>query len=386
MTKNSISEMLRTALVSVPEYRRLPECPFPTLPILEATEFGQQRIVTTFSLGAPPPATVVTHGEFAPAVSLCIVMPEGYSYWQPETGTGDYIGGVPQFAQLPEMYAEVVRQCIAALPASPTFSYSPARCQQYLLALEQLVKENWLLHKSLDHDHGHDREKKLATVVDAQLRQLVAPELYAYYHTRGQALYAWIKRVTYEKNWVEAATDGMRHELPTWTSEAAYEADEVRTTHPIPAVLDGRQCVLTAFYRVASCDEQNNCLIYPPHHACCMSYPEMETVWQPLPAIADISSVAAFIDENKRPYLGKTKAEFEGPATEEAVKSYQRLVTLLLQKGWLMTRHAATQEEQQAARYLRECVEILYHGPLKSYYHLKAWQFLGWMRRVIGEN
>ena len=382
MTKTSILDMLRVALASVPEYSRWPEHPFPTLPILEATEFGQQRIVITFSLGAPPPATVVMHGEFAPAVSLYIVIPEGYSYWQPETGTGHYLGGVPQLAQLPETYAEIVRQHSVALRTPPTVSYSPAQCHQYLLALEQIAENNWLMHESPDRD----REKKIAALVSAQLHQLAAPELHTYYHTRGQALYAWIERVTYEKNWVEVATDSMWNELPIWVTEAVYKRDKVRATHPIPAVLDGQQCVLTAFYRVANYAEQDDRFIYQPHGACCISYLEMETVWQALPTTTAISAATVLIDDNKRPYLGKIKSGFDDSAADEIVKAYRRLVSLLLQRRWLMSRHAVTQEERNTARHLRECVEILYAGPLKNYYHLKAWQLLGWIRRVVGEN
>lgn len=383
MAKDELVDMLRTALAPVPGYASLPDFTFPTLPILEATEFGQQRVVTTFSLGPPPPAALEPRHDVSLAVSLHLILPEGYSYWQPETGTGHYIGGVLEITQLPGMHLDVVKQRTKELSApSAGGHYPPAQLTQYVALLEQIAKNEWLLNKHQDPA----REKEAALQVQQHLSQLAAPEFDTYYRTRGQALYSWIERVTHEKNWVEVATGAMWNALPAWITMTQDDTFELGVTPAIPAILDGRQCVVMAFYRVSKKTEKAGSRVYPPLGACYVSYPDMETVWRPLQTTDHAALFTVLRDGNGRHYLGEREAGFNSSSTDEMSRSYQRRVSLLLQRRWLITRHAVTKEEQTTAYSLHECVKILYELPLLAYYQHNAWQLLGWIRRIVNEG
>ena len=382
MAQNEILKMLRIALATVPGYSSLPNFTFPSLPILEATEFGQQRIVTTFSLGLPPPAALEPCSEASLAVSLHLILPEGYSYWQPETGTGHYIGGVLEITQLPTMHLGVVKQRTKELSAPSTDGhYPPVQLTQYLTLLEQIAQNGWLLNKN----QSPALEKEAALQMQRHLGHLAAPDSDAYYRTRGQVLYSWIERSTYERNWVEIAIDAMRDALPVWIKAAQDDAFELSATPAIPAILDGRQCIITAFYQVSKSTGKTGSLVYPPFGVCYISYPDMETVWQSIQTTSQTALFTAFCDENGRPYLGEKKADFDGSPMDEISQSYERWVSILLKERWLMTRHAVTEEEQNAAYSLHKCIGILYSLPLLNYYRHNAWQLLGWIRRVINE-
>lgn len=381
MATLDLMETLRTALQAVPGYDELPEGTLPTLPILEATAFGQQHLVITFSVGVPPAAALVPHGNFPPALSLHVILPAGYTYWQPEAGTGHYLSAVLEVGQLSELYTALLRQCVSQLAAHPGGGYPLAQLSHYLSLLEQLATEGWLLREH----QAPDEEKPLALALQQHLSQLAAPELATYYHTRGQALYTWIARVTYEKNWVERATDAMWNTTPAWLWAGQNDAFAVEATEAVPAILDGRQCFVIAFCHISKNAGSPGSLVYLPFGACYVSYPDTEIIWRPLRAENYFNFSSAPRDENGRPYLGKKEAGPADTEVKEVAAAYRQGVSLLLKRRWLLTQHAVTEEEQGVAQVLQDCIGRLYNPPLVAYYQHNAWQLLGWIRRATPE-
>lgn len=378
MATLNLFDILHTALLAVPGYEELPEGMLPNLPILEATAFGQQHLVTTFSLGAPPVEALVPGGTFCPALSLRVILPQGYSYWQPETGTDQYLAPVMAVELLPEPYHTLLRQCVARLAAQPDEAYPVEPLSAYLELLAHVAESGWLLR-----EHPAPQEEK-PWVLDLQqhLAQLANPELTPYYRARGRALYAWMERISYEKNWVEQAIDAMWRTAPDWMQRSSRADFAMEATQAIPAVLDGRQCLMTAFYQVSNDAEATSSLVYLPFGACYISYPDAEIIWRPLTTKDYFDLPAALYDENGRPYLGKKQTGTTGPDADAPATLYRQAVSRLLESKWLLTYYAVTEEERRTAQTLQQCIDHLYAPPLVAYYQHHAWQLLGWIRRV----
>lgn len=380
MATLDLLERLRTALAAVPGYHALPENTFPTLPILEATEFGQQHLITTFSVGPPPASALDPSDTLLPALSLHVILPEGYTYWQPETGTGQHLPPVLEVAQLPARYQTLLQQRTAELAAHSGEGFPPAQLSHYLLLLGQLAEEGWLLSEA----PASPDEKPLALRLQQDLAQLAAPELDAYYRTRGRALYAWMARVTYEKNWVERALDAMWDAAPDWLRAGREEDSAVEAMPVVPAVLDARQCLAISFCHVFQNTGNTEALVSLPFGECYISYPDMEILWRPLVAENHVGLLSAPRDESGRPFLGTKPVASDAAAADGVAVSYRQWVSVLLKQRWLLTRYTVTEEEEAAARALQECVALLYGPLLSARFQHHAWQLLGWMRRTTG--
>ena len=374
----NLFDILHTALQAVPGYADLPEGALPTLPVLEATAFGQQHLVTTFSVGPPPAAAIALGGTFRVALSLRVILPEGYPYWQPETGTDQYLPPVIAVEQLPESYSALLRQCVAQLAAHPDGGFPAEQLHSYLALLANVAESGWLLREQ----PNSQEEKPWALELQQHLTQLAEPRLDAHYRTRGQALYAWMERASYEKNWVERAADAMWNTAPQWLYAHQDETFDVEATQAIPAVLDGRQCVVVAFCQVSKNAETSGSLVYLPFGACYVSYPDIEIIWRPLQAEHYFDLSSALRDKNGHPYLGKRQVAAPDSATDSLAASYRKAVSRLLKRRWLLTYYAVAEEELNTAQTLQECINHLYAQPLVAYYQHHAWQLLGWMRRA----
>lgn len=378
-----VAQSLDKELNKLAGYDGLPEHAFPTLPTLEATEFGQQHFVTTFCLGPPPPTLLAPAGERYPAaVTLHVIFPEGYAYWQPETGTGQYLSGVPNFEDLPAPHGQILAERTAQLAARPgVAAYPAAPLGRYLQLLEQVAANGWLLGEN----SNPAAEKAVAQQLQQLLDQLCEPELAPYYRARARVLREWIERVTYEKSWVELAVDVVGATAPAWASQAPGERLEVKATAPIPAVLDGRQCVVVAFYKVSeAATPEEGQRVYPPFAACYVAYPDFEVRWRKLNEIAAVGFAILPRDEQGASYLGTWKTgSSPRPEEDKARQLHQQTASSLLERGWLASRHRPTAAEQQAAQTLQQCAKALFAFPLSAYYEHTAWQLLGWQRRVL---
>jgi len=367
-------EVLHTALLSVPGYQELPAGTFPTLPTLEATEFGQQHVITTFFLDLPPPALLMTQGGFGPAVTLHVILPEGYSYWQPETGTAHYLGGVQKVEQLPEVHRQIVEAHTLQLAARTGDTYSPAHINRYLHLMARVASNEWLLN----NNPNLVEERAVALKVERYLNRFCEPKLSAYYHSRGRALRKWIEQTTYEKNWVEKAEDIISTTAPDWVGIDDAKTLELHAAEPIPAVLDGRQCIIVLFYKIFKEQAQALKLMHPhlPFAGCYISYPDMEVRWRRFNQDDRISSFYLPHDE-----LDKL-AQPSQDQMEEKRRTYRQKISLLLERKWLLTGYPATNEEIATATVLRECIQVLSQPNTAASYEHTAFQLWGWMQRV----
>lgn len=374
-----VLERLRAALVQVAGYEVLPEGTFPTLPLLEATEFGQQHIITSFSLSRLPPAVATPDETIGLAVTLHIIMPQGYSYWQPETDSAQYIGGEQQLEKLPEVYARIPTAWVPHLAPRP---YPLALLGPYLLLLEKVATNEWLLGKNADPV----AEKGVALQINHYLRQLGEASPSTYYKARGLALRTWLARVTHEKSWVEEALAATWRTIPGWVSSSPQEAAALYTAEVIPAVLDERPCVVVAFYQ-KMLNPAGHALIYPPLAACYVSYPEMEIRWRPLQGVEHFALFLLPRDTNGRPYLNESHMPPNRLSRlAKNPNSYSQLVSLVLKNNWLRSHSLITAEEQTAALAMQEHFSILFDTPLSAYYQLEACQVSSWVRKVLSSD
>ena len=372
-----VLEKLRAALAQVVGYETLQEGTFPTLPLLEATEFGQQHIITTFCLGPPPPhiAAVQLGETHAPAVTLHLILPEGYSYWQPETGTPQYIGGEQELQNLPDAYAQLPAECVPLL-AAQLYPLLPLRA--YLRLLEQVAENEWLLNKNANPA----AEKEVALQLRHHLRQLCEPSLAAYYKARGQALYAWIARATYEKPWAAEALDAVWRTRPAWGG-ATRQGGTLHAAAPIPAVLDDQPCVVVALYQTAT-NAAGHTVTYPPHAACYASYPTMEIRWRQLRGVEHFAVFSLPRDASGQPYLSESPLPSPTGHSEPAADSpaYLQLVSLLLEKGWLRP-HYPVAAEEPAVLAMQAHLTALANTALSGYYQVETRQVQSWMHSVL---
>jgi hypothetical protein len=352
---------LRTALAEVPGLGNYPQPLFPTLPLLEATEFGQQHIITTFCLGPPPPALILPTGSALPAVTLHLIWPQAYTYWQPETGTRHYVGGVRSIRELPGPYQALLRGYAAQQGAAHYEADVPA----YLRLLEDVLAQQWLV----PHAVVSMAEKATATQLKQVLAQVKEPAYQLYYQNRGKALLAWIERATYEPTWAETALDKVLNTTPAWLKE---QGAAIRLAPPFVAVLDGRPCLVAASYRQAASSPAGD----QPVAACYISYPEQEVRWRQFDLSAYIIPIPI------APPLPKPTEVAVPTDSPLATRRYLHLLSLILTRAWLVNRYPTTSEEKTVATELQVCMALLLPTELHTYYQQEAWQLLGWVARA----
>jgi hypothetical protein len=360
---------LRTALAAVPGPITSSQPFFPTLPLLEATEFGQQHIITTFCLGPPPPTLVMPTSGAQPAVTLHLIWPQGYTYWQPETGTHYYLGGVRTIEELPPDYQLLLRSYSAQHLAPPASAVSyEVDMPTYLLLLEEVLAQQWLE----PHAAISMAEKATAMQLKQVFAQVTEPVYQAYYQSRGKALFSWIERAIYEPNWVETALDKALATSPNWLES---ESHDVLPTPPFVAVLDGRPCLVATSYRHTAGSPTTG----QPVAACYISYPEQEVRWRQFdsPAYATITPLAT-------PLPKESALTTPTPSADSHLtnRRYLQLLTLVLSRAWLVNRYPTTAEEKAVATELQPYVATLFPAALHAYYQRDAWQLLRWLART----
>jgi len=371
MQQGWLLDALRTALAEVPGGGSYSQPIFPTLPLLEATEFGQQHIITTFCLGPPPPLLVMPMASALPAVTLHLIWPQGYTYWQPETGTRQYLGGVRTIKELPAPYQLLLRTYGAQQVTSPASTGpSQAAVAGYLLLLEEVLAQQWLTpHPSISM-----AEKAAAQQLRQALTQLGEPAHQDYYEQRGTAFLAWLARATYEPNWVETALDKVAAATPTWLKTADTP---VLSAPPFVAVLDNRPCLVVPSYRLPPGSPTGD----QPVAACYVSYPEQEVRWRQFDSSAYPPPMAL---ASPLPKLTAEPALILPADPQLATQRYLELLSLVLSNAWLVTRYPTTVEEKAVATELRPYITTLFPALLHAYYQRDAWQLLGWLAKAVG--
>lgn len=154
-------------------------------------------------------------------------------------------------------------------------------------------------------------------------------------------------------------------------------------THALPIILGEKQFVVISFYKSDGPVYKKPLKIYPPFASVSVSYPNKEVKWSDVTPTS-FGLINLPITESNTPYLGVLEQNGTSSIREwrNADARYDQLISLVLERRWLLTRQAVTPEEQATARELQECTRILYDKPLLPYYRHVGRHFLGWMERA----
>ena len=150
----------------------------------------------------------------------------------------------------------------------------------------------------------------------------------------------------------------------------------------IPVVEAQNQYIVLTFCSISGSRPTDERRLYPPFATACVSYPDKQVRWEEIDDKIYAGNRSP-LDPNNRYYLGVVERSGITPAVWTAAHTqYVNLVSLVLERKWLVTKHAVTIEERATAKELKECVQILYDKPLLPYYQHEGRQFLAWMARA----
>lgn len=356
-------QKLREALAQLPGGAPL----LPSLPVLEVGVMGQ-HLVVMFCLGSPPPTLLETSGSFAPAVTLHLIWPAGYWYWQPETGTADYIGGGPRPELLPVAYQQVLRQRSQQPPYAAVDSPAISR---YLALIEEVLLHDWLS----PHPAVSPAEKQVAGELQQLWSELGEAQHQAYYQARGSVLLSWLTQATYQPCWVEEVVETLATAAPPALLPADASAGAL-----FPAWLDGQQCVVMPFFKPAPVEAAAAAVELVA--ACYVAYPTREIYWHFFSTQQAQALLATHLPPGQLVPTALQATQAGYPPAIGASRHYYQLVTKLLKAGWLVTRYPTAPGEATLAGALTEAFAAVRTPKLTAYYLREAWQLLGWLARA----
>ena len=154
------------------------------------------------------------------------------------------------------------------------------------------------------------------------------------------------------------------------------------STEIIPVVQGDKQYAQLAFCKVTGIRPGDERWITTPFATVTVAWPDKHIIWQDVRG-RDFGLVSVHKKGTLTEYAGQmdragtTMAEFR-----QARSRYTPLVSMVIEREWLLTRHAVTDEERATARELQDCVRILYDKPLLPYYHHAGRQFFAWLERT----
>lgn len=153
-------------------------------------------------------------------------------------------------------------------------------------------------------------------------------------------------------------------------------------TMVLPVLEGDKQFALLSFCSVSGNRPTEERKMYPLFASVKVSYPEKQVVWKDVHE-GDFGLTSPLRDEGKEPYLGVVdRSGLVSGEWANAKRRYTPLVSLVMEKRWLLTQHTVTAEECATAKELQDCVRILYDKPLLPYYQHAGRQFLSWMERA----
>lgn len=152
------------------------------------------------------------------------------------------------------------------------------------------------------------------------------------------------------------------------------------TAEILPVVEAEKQYILLAFCSISGSSPSDERRLYPPFATVHISFPDKLIRWE---EIDDKKYAGTHLDHNNRHYLGLVERIGITPTVwTNAHTQYLSLISLVLERKWLITKYAVTPEERATAKELQDCVQILYDKPLLPYYQQNGRQFLAWMERA----
>jgi hypothetical protein len=154
------------------------------------------------------------------------------------------------------------------------------------------------------------------------------------------------------------------------------------TAAVLPVVEGDRQYALLAFCDVTGNNPSEKRYLTAPFATVSVLYPTKEVQWRDTKA-SDFKLKTEPQPGYKTEFVGIVEREGVSIAElDNADSRYPQLVSLVLERRWLLTRHAVTAEERATAQELQECTRLLYDKPLLPYYQHAGRHFLAWMERA----
>jgi hypothetical protein len=150
----------------------------------------------------------------------------------------------------------------------------------------------------------------------------------------------------------------------------------------LPVVEGEQQYALFAFCHITGSRPGDKRYLTAPFATASVSYPTKEVHWRDTKA-SDFKLQTQPQPGYETEFLGIVDRKGISMAElRNADSRYPQLVSLVLERRWLLTRHAVTAEERATAQELQECTRILYDKPLLPYYQYMGRHFLAWMERA----
>jgi hypothetical protein len=154
------------------------------------------------------------------------------------------------------------------------------------------------------------------------------------------------------------------------------------STEVLPVVEGEKQYALLAFCDITGTRPGEERWLSAPFATVTIAFPDKKTVWR------DTKAANFGLQPVRRPnddgeYIGLI--DRAGISVDELINArrrYPELISLVLERRWLLTRHTVTPEEQATARELQECTRILFDKPLLPFYRHYGSHFLAWMERA----
>lgn len=159
--------------------------------------------------------------------------------------------------------------------------------------------------------------------------------------------------------------------------------DGTYETFTLPVVIEGRQYAMFSFCDQTAAHPDRASQVGPPFASVYVAYPNKQFFWKDTKP-QDFGLIRWPLEDPAKLYLGTLHREHVKSIDEwvGAIKKYNQLLSLVLERQWLLTAHPTTSEERATARELQDCTRVLYDKPLQFYYQHEGRQFLAWMARA----
>jgi len=154
------------------------------------------------------------------------------------------------------------------------------------------------------------------------------------------------------------------------------------STALLPVVVGEQQYVQLGFCQTTGARPDAECWLSAPFATLTIAYPDQQITWRDTQA-AHFGMSTTVRAGDPTEYVGVIDRQgITVQELNEARTQYPQLVLLVLERRWLVTRHAPTAEERTTAQQLQQYVRVLYDKVLLPYYQQEGRHFLAWIARA----
>ena len=185
--------------------------------------------------------------------------------------------------------------------------------------------------------------------------------------------------------WVQGISRPAMATLPA--RFALYMNDATYSTSVLPVVIEGKQYAVIAYCLGSGRLQNQPQEVLPPFAVLYVSYPDKSARWEEVTPedYANYGLVNLATNAYEQQTLGFVDPYAPGVTTEilqHTRSRYIHLISVVLEREWLLNSLTPTEEESKVARELQECVALLYKKFLLPYYQHVGRDFFAWMTRA----